>query len=95
MTAIEQLISISGNALAPRPDRMPEFLGAYVIGASLFHMLQLKNGFYAFESALHVCPVTSDSETGLEAWNDDSLWRDEYRDLAEGLLFFAEDILQD
>jgi len=95
MTAIEELISMSGNALAPRPDTMPEFLDAYVLGASLFHMLQLKNGFYAFESALHVFPVTSDPETGLQAWNDGSLWRGEYRDLAEGLLFFAEDIFQD
>jgi len=95
MTAIEELISMSGDALAPRPDTIPEFLDAYVLGASLFRMLQLKNGFYAFESALHVFPVTSDPETGLQAWNDGSLWRGAYRDFAEGLLFFAEDIFQD
>jgi hypothetical protein len=58
-------------------------------------MLQKKNGFYTFESALHVFPYTGNPETGLEAWNADSLWRNGYEDLAEGLLFFAEDILQD
>jgi hypothetical protein len=58
-------------------------------------MLEQKNGFYAFEFALHVFPLTSDPETGLEGWNAGSLWRNEYEDLTEGLLFFAEDILQD
>jgi hypothetical protein len=58
-------------------------------------MLEQKNGYYAFESALHVFPLTSDRETGLEGWNAVSLWRNEYQDLAEGLLFFAEDVLQD
>lgn len=35
------------------------------------------------------------TKVGLEAWNSTSLWRDDYRDLAEGLLFFAEDAFQD
>ncbi|MBO0912515.1 MAG: SMI1/KNR4 family protein [Acidobacteria bacterium] len=58
-------------------------------------MLEQKNGFYAFEYALHAFPLTGDPETGLDAWNAGSLWRDEYQDLAEGLLFFAEDIFED
>lgn len=58
-------------------------------------MLQEKNGFYAFESALHVFPLMPDANSGLEAWNSASLWRNAYEDLSEGLLFFAEDILQD
>lgn len=95
VTAIEELTSKGSNALAPRLETMPGFLGAYALGPSLFHMLQLKNGFYAFESALHVFPVTSDPEVGLEAWNAGPLWRNGYGDMAEGLLFFAEDVLQD
>ena len=67
----------------------------YDLGEELFHMLEQKNGFYAFEYALHVFPLTADPETGLEGWNAESLWRSGYEDLAEGLLFFAEDILQD
>jgi hypothetical protein len=60
-------------------------------------MLKLKNGFYAFESALHVFPLTADlvNETNLAEWNSDSLWRNDYGDLTVGLLFFAEDVVQD
>ncbi|MEZ5344501.1 MAG: SMI1/KNR4 family protein [Pyrinomonadaceae bacterium] len=56
-------------------------------------MLTERNGFYAFESALHVFPSQSNgSEIGLEDWNRSTLWRDEYDGLAEGCLFFAEDV---
>jgi hypothetical protein len=95
MTNIEELLSISSEPLAPRPSIFPEFIREYALGSELFGMLEQKNGFYAFESALHVFPLTSDPEAGLEAWNAGSLWRNEYQDLTEGLLFFAEDILQD
>ncbi len=95
MTATEKLLSVGSEPLAPKPEAMAELLRAYALGPELFHMLQKKNGFYAFESALHVFPLTGDSGTGLEGWNADSLWRNDYEELAEGLLFFAEDILQD
>jgi hypothetical protein len=60
-------------------------------------MLERKNGFYAFESALHVFPLTSEFVNGsnLAEWNSGSLWRNDYGDLTSGLLFFAEDIFQD
>ncbi len=60
-------------------------------------MLNRKNGFYAFESALHVFPHTQNLSPGrsLEEWNSDSLWRERYGKLAEGLLFFAEEVFQD
>lgn len=52
-----------------------------------------QNGFYAFESALHVFPDRSTgSELGLDQWNSPQLWRAKYEDMAEGLFFFAEDI---
>jgi len=94
-TNVENLLSIGSEALAPKPGAMPDLLRPYALGTEVFDMLRKKNGFYAFESALHVFPLTGDPGTGLEAWNGDSLWRNEYEDLAEGLLFFAEDILQD
>jgi hypothetical protein len=92
---MEKLLSIASEPLAREPVAMSELLRPYSLGTELFRMLQRKNGFYAFESALHVFPLTGDSETGLEAWNAGPLWKDAYEDLAEGLLFFAEDILQD
>jgi hypothetical protein len=60
-------------------------------------MLERKNGFYAFESALHVFPFAAGPLNGatLAEWNSDSLWRNDYGDLTAGLLFFAENILQD
>jgi len=60
-------------------------------------MLERKNGFYTFESALHVFPLTSEPVNGatLAEWNSDTLWRNDYGDLTAGLLFFAEDIFQD
>jgi hypothetical protein len=95
MTAVEKLLSISSEPLAPRPKAPAKILESHPIGPELFHMLECKNGFYAFESALHVFPLTSSVGMSLEEWNADSLWRDGYRDLAEGLLFFAEDAFQD
>lgn len=95
MTNVDKLIDIASQPLSGEPAAMPEIFGHYSLGIELFRMLQKKNGFYAFESALHVFPLMSDPESGLEAWNSGSLWRDAYEDMAEGLLFFAEDVLQD
>ena len=95
MTRLEKLISISTDALAPLPEAMPRFLADWPLGPELYAMLTLRNGFYAFESALHVFPLTSDPASGLQAWNAESLWRHAYKDLAHGLLFFAEDVFQD
>ncbi|HTU35073.1 MAG TPA: SMI1/KNR4 family protein [Candidatus Acidoferrum sp.] len=96
MTNIQNLLSISSEALSPtRPSGFPEFLREYGSGTELFHLLEQKNGFYAFEFALHVFPLSNDPTMGLQGWNAESLWRSSYGDLAEGLLFFGEDILQD
>jgi hypothetical protein len=53
-------------------------------------LLRLKNGCYAFEASLHILPAGG--ERGLAAWNAPELWIDAYGDLAEGCLFFAEDL---
>lgn len=95
MTHIDKLLSVSSGPLAPPPGVITEILQAYSLGAELLGMLQRRNGFYAFESALHVFPLTPDSNAGLEGWNAGPLWRDVYQDLAEGLLCFAEDAFQD
>ncbi|NWB11820.1 SMI1/KNR4 family protein [Pseudomonas sp. D5002] len=56
-------------------------------------MLVQRNGFYALESALHVFPThSSQDEIGLRDWNEDTLWRGAYKGIADGCLFFAEDI---
>lgn len=95
MTAAEKLVSISSEPLASKPAALAKLLEPYALGPELFHMLERKNGFYAFESTLHVFPLTSAVGMSLEEWNADTLWRNGYQDLADGLLFFAEDALQD
>ncbi len=97
MTRVEKLVSISSDPLTHTPPFNFEPLEHYPLGPELFRMLERKNGFYAFESALHVFPLTSELVNGssLVEWNSDSLWRNDYGDLALGLLFFAEDIFQD
>lgn len=95
MSALHRLLSISSDELAPPPKQIPGFLEKWKHGPELFALLKEKNGFYAFESALHVFPITEDSGSGMEGWNADSLWKYEYRDMTDGLLFFGEDIFQD
>jgi hypothetical protein len=59
----------------------------------LDQMLAAKNGWYAFESALHFFPsVSASGHTGIAEWNAESGWRQEYEEMAKGLLFFAEDV---
>jgi hypothetical protein len=56
-------------------------------------VLAERNGFYAFVSALHLLPLTADDTAmDLRRWNEETLWRNDYGDLAEGCLFFAEDV---
>lgn len=94
-TSVERLLSISTDSLAPRPETAPKLLDSCSLGEELFRMLQQKNGFYTFEGALHVFPVSSLDCMSLEEWNSDYLWRCHYGDLGRGLLFFAENVFQD
>lgn len=56
-------------------------------------LLSQRNGFYAFERALHLFPSASNQvEIGLDDWNSPSLWRSEYGEMTKDCLFFAEDI---
>lgn len=92
---LKKLVSISSEALCDDAPQVPERLLSLsgILGEQLIELLKNKNGFYAFESALHVLPAgCKDSCINIEEWNDDSSWRKEYGDLVQGYLFFAEDI---
>lgn len=97
MTSVEKLVSISSPPLAGQPLVASSVLEKFRLGHEVRGMLELKNGFYTFESALHVFPDSDDSSTGmtLQKWNSDSLWRQEYPNRGIELLFFAEDLFQD
>ena len=87
---IEELLGIAGPALSPAAGVEPESVEADV-EQELMEMLAEVNGFYAFEAALHVFPVTSSDHMDLVRWNSSTLWRHIYGSMAEGLVFFAED----
>ncbi|WP_163505153.1 SMI1/KNR4 family protein [Fodinicola acaciae] len=58
-----------------------------------FELLALANGFYAFESALHVFPSgLGGDHINIETWNGPDLWRGLFQGMADHILFFAEDI---
>ena len=92
---LSQLVAMGGPSLSDgRPQLSPALRAAAGgLGQELLNMLTGKNGFYAFESALHVFPSGhAGDEITLEAWNSPGLWRTEYQGLADDCLFFAEDV---
>ncbi|EHF8059390.1 SMI1/KNR4 family protein [Salmonella enterica subsp. enterica serovar Oranienburg] len=59
----------------------------------LKNLLSYKNGFYGFESALHVLPFeTTEDNIGLLDWNKKDLWIGSYKSFSLDGVFFAEDI---
>jgi len=59
-------------------------------------LLTEKNGFLAFEGALHVFPSGSTAcGFSIEQWNSQDLWKHAYGDMIGEILFFAEDIFGD
>ncbi|MFH8988918.1 SMI1/KNR4 family protein [Streptomyces sp. NPDC017940] len=90
-TSISKLLAISGEPLASAGANKPDRASGR-LGGELTELLQCANGFYAFESALHVYPACSGSGVlSQEDWNDAQLWRAGYGGMADGYLFFAED----
>lgn len=93
MKATDKLISVGGEALGTT-GLLDATGGSWSspLELEVLAMLRLRNGFFAFEGALHVLPAGGQPAVlTLEEWNSSHLWRDEYGDLADGLLFFAED----
>ena len=85
---ILKLLAIGGSALTSSPSTS-------TLARPLTSILGLKNGFYAFEGALHVIPdaVLGGTPRGLADWNAENTWVGSYDHLADGALFFAEDAL--
>jgi hypothetical protein len=87
---MERLISA---ASAPLSDADHTALG-WPGTDGLLLLLARKNGFYAFESALHVFPAAPAGAPGrsLAEWNAPGLWKAAYGDLAPTGVCFAEDV---
>lgn len=66
---------------------------AGILYEDLIKLLNKRNGFFAFEKALHVLPTHSNSqEIGINDWNAATLWKSAYNNSISNYLFFAEDI---
>ena len=91
---LEKLLSVcSSDISSGKGQKLPAAFHDYSLIEDLINLLNKRNGFYGFESALHVFPVETDGEEiGLIGWNDNSLWIDCYDDLARNAIFFAEDV---
>jgi hypothetical protein len=61
----------------------------------LCRMLSDKNGFYAFESALHVFPLCTHREhMSLQHWNDAATWKSAFGEsLVDSIVCFAQDVV--
>jgi len=100
ISSIQKLAEIGSKPLMLTLDEKAgkEVLAKSGAGADLLELLALKNGFYAFESALHVLPVSRDdwfNEQDLQRWNDSKLWKHAYGEQSNlnGLMLFAEDVI--
>jgi hypothetical protein len=96
MGYLEQIFALASAPLAtPQDVAISAFQNFGHLGSQLREMLSMRNGFYAFESALHVFPDNDMAKNSLQWWNSKELWRCEYGELAESQLFFAEDVFGD
>ncbi len=90
---LSKLASIAGPPLGEAALNLSEWLGESPQDVELAQLLAKRNGFFAFESALHVFHVGSEVVgVSLGDWNAEDLWRAGYEGITDGLTFFAEDI---
>lgn len=94
-STLHKLAGIGSDPIRSEPldySRLADTFGDHVAG-QLRHLLQMKNGFYAFEAALHVLSdFGGTNEKGLFEWNSEDLWRKDYKGMAGAVVFFAEDV---
>jgi hypothetical protein len=90
----DKLLSISSEGICDSKPQLDESIKDILgtLSDEFHNLLSVKNGFYAFESALHVFPATNDSVPNLSLWNSPDLWKSEYSSSIKDYLFFAEDI---
>lgn len=89
-TKLTQLLALASGSIAPAEvarasvDRLPKAARA------LAPLLLERNGFYAFDDALHLLALGATDEIDCLAWNLQP-WRREYSRAIKDVFFFAED----
>lgn len=97
MTAAKKLAALLDISSPPlcseRASDVASLAEATPAMRDVFEALSIKNGFYAFESALLFRPLsTCGNVLGVIEWNFADGWRAAYGSLVDGIVFFAEDI---
>ena len=95
---LKKLISIASPAICDELPQVSRELRSQASGLlpQLVELLYHKNGFFAFESALHLFPAgCRKSHIDVESWNRGDSWRRLYGDAINGHIFFAEDAFGD
>jgi hypothetical protein len=94
MTHLQELLKSAGGAIGGQPSqdatRSLSALGPRQ--QELVQLLEARNGFFAFENALHVLPISSSANPRIELqkFNFPSGWKAAYWDgCCEDILFFA------
>lgn len=81
------LLKVAPNSAAGCLEHYP------VLAQELLSWLGKKNGFYAYQTSLHVFPVNQNPDfMDLETWNQQKYWCGAYGELSQSCVFFAEDI---
>ena len=92
MNHLNKLLSIASDQLCDNTTNHLTYDSNSLL-EQLNIVLKEKNGFYVFESALHVFPsISSDNQIGIIEWNETSLWKTYYNFDLSNVTFFAEDI---
>lgn len=94
--AIGRLLKLGGPAMCAlgAQDSLDDFAPVRSSAKEdLLAMLQVRNGFYVFDRALLIRPVSSAVvPLGLREWNEPKLWKDDYGGGLTDVLCFAEDV---
>jgi hypothetical protein len=90
-SCVEKLLEISSPALCPP---LHESRASSPRQSEIAALCKRKNGFYAFESALHVFPIGEEAcrHTTAEQWNDVVRWKECFTGAADDVWCFAEDV---
>jgi hypothetical protein len=92
--AIDNLLEISTDSVSS-DDISPVSWAARWDTRELQSLLGDRNGFYAFESAVHVFPWAAADVMDVCTWNATETWKAIYDGAADEYLFFAENGLGD
>jgi hypothetical protein len=87
---IEKLTSLGTAALGSSAIALDTPVALF--GDALTHLLEKKNGFLAFESALHVYPRDDTDDFDITVWNLPSSWKRLFLNEKEIGFCFAQDL---